>query len=234
MTPLSAVDTALSLVPLMIGLGIYFIYQLNSKELMLSIARMVLQLIAIGYLLTFLFRYDWPLLGIGIMSFMLIVASVITMRPLQQKSRADWLIGLAALGISGLFNLFWMLLMVIGLSPWYQPAVVIPLAGMAFANGMNALSVGGERYQQECKTDNPRPGKTAFNAAMIPHINALMAVGLVSLPGMMTGQILSGVSPLLAVRYQIMVMSMLAGTSIMALGIYFYWQQRRRAQNASI
>jgi len=60
---------------------------------------------------------------------------------------------------------------------------------------------------------------------MIPHVNTLLAVGLVSLPGMMTGQILSGVSPLIAVRYQIMVMSMIAGTSTLSLWIYFCLQK---------
>ena len=226
MNPLSLIDTALSLVPLMIGTIIFIWYQMNGKELLIAAARMLLQLVTVGYLLAFLFRYDWPWLGLLIMSFMLVVASIITIRPLQQKSYRDWLVVLAALGIAGSFNLSWLILVVIKLSPWYQPAIIIPLAGMVFANGMNALSVGAERYEQEAKAGNAQAVSVSFNAAMIPQINALLAVGLVSLPGMMTGQILSGVSPLLAVRYQIMVMSMVASMTIISLGIYFYFKKK--------
>ena len=86
---------------------------------------------------------------------------------------------------------------------------------MYFANTMNAISLAAERYHSELQNnqlaDNAR--LTAFHAAMIPQINSLLAVGLVALPGMMTGQILSGVSPLIAVRYQIMIMAMILGTA---------------------
>ena len=88
---------------------------------------------------------------------------------------------------------------------------MIPLAGMAFANAMNSVSLASERLQAEIDNGNSgiKARNTAFQASLIPTINSLFAVGLVSLPGMMTGQILSGVSPLIAVRYQIMVMCMI-------------------------
>jgi len=162
---------------------------------------MVLQLITIGYLLTFLFDYELSWLGLCVMSFMLVVASIITIRPLEKKGMRLWATAFIALLIAGGFNLAWMLFVVLKLSPWYQPSIVISLAGMVFANGMNTLSVAAERYEQECKNNNANARKIAFDAAMIPQINTLLAVGLVSLPGMMTGQILSGVEPLLAVRY---------------------------------
>ncbi len=92
---------------------------------------------------------------------------------------------------------------------------MIPLAGMAFANAMNSVSLASERLQAEIDNGNSgiKARNTAFQASLIPTINSLFAVGLVSLPGMMTGQILSGVSPLIAVRYQIMVMCMLFAVS---------------------
>lgn len=226
MIQLSLFDTALSLVPILLGIGIYYWHRYNTADLWLSSGRMVLQLITIGYLLTFLFDYELSWLGLCVMSFMLVVASIITIRPLEKKGMRLWATAFIALLIAGGFNLAWMLFVVLKLSPWYQPSIVISLAGMVFANGMNTLSVAAERYEQECKNNNANARKIAFDAAMIPQINTLLAVGLVSLPGMMTGQILSGVEPLLAVRYQVMIMSMVVSTSIISLAIYLWIQNR--------
>lgn len=228
MIHLSLLDTALSLIPIFAGIIIYYWYRYSTLDLWLASARMVLQLIAIGYLLTFLFEYELSGLGLFVMGFMLVVASMIAIRPLEKRDSTVWAYAFIALFIAGGLNLAWMLLAVLKLSPWYQPSIVISLAGMVFANGMNTLSVAAERYEQECKDNRDNAKKVAFNAAMIPQINALLAVGLVSLPGMMTGQILSGVEPLLAVRYQIMIMSMVISTSIISLAIYLFLQEKRR------
>jgi len=99
---------------------------------------------------------------------------------------------------------------------------VIPLAGMIFANSMNTISLAGERFHAERVRgeDYLSARRLAMEAAMIPQVNALLAVGLVSLPGMMTGQILSGVEPLTAARYQIMVMCMIFSTAGLAAVLY--------------
>ena len=88
---------------------------------------------------------------------------------------------------------------------------MIPLAGMVFASSMNGVSLAAERFYAELKRDNgyKKARTIALNASLIPITNSLFAVGLVSLPGMMTGQILSGVSPHIAIRYQVMVMCMI-------------------------
>ena len=96
---------------------------------------------------------------------------------------------------------------------------MIPFAGMIFSNAMTAITLAAERLQRELETGTPyKDARTAaWTAALIPQINALLAVGLVSLPGMMTGQVLTGVDPLIAVRYQIVVMAMIfqsAGFSV--------------------
>ena len=219
MIELTITDTLLALVPLVFGLLICFSTFGKGRELSLAGARMVLQLIGIGYFLSILFEYHWPWIGLLVLTIMSMVAAHIAIRPLQRKTLKVYLIMLIALILSGCINLFWMLLVVMKSDPWYQPQLFIPLAGMVFANGMNTLSVGAERFETE--QPHQHAVKSAFNAAMIPQINSLLAVGLVSLPGMMTGQILSGVSPLIAVRYQIMVMSMMIGTSAMGLWLYF-------------
>ena len=99
---------------------------------------------------------------------------------------------------------------------------MVPLAGMVFANAMTSISLAGERLYAEIGhgAEWEEARVTAFQAAMIPVINALFAVGLVSLPGMMTGQILSGVSPLIAARYQIMVMCMIFSSAGISTAIF--------------
>ena len=111
---------------------------------------------------------------------------------------------------------------VLQLSPWYLPRYLIPLAGMIYANAMNGISLAGERLEAEVNREivYEEARKTALQASLIPITNSLFAVGLVSLPGMMTGQILSGVSPLIAVRYQIMVMCMIFGAVGLSSAIF--------------
>ncbi len=101
------------------------------------------------------------------------------------------------------------------LDKWYFPKYSIPIAGMIFANSMTSVSLAAERLASEISrgVDYVNARRVALQTALIPVINSLFAVGLVSLPGMMTGQILSGVSPLIAARYQIMAMAMIFASS---------------------
>jgi len=99
---------------------------------------------------------------------------------------------------------------------------MVPLAGMIFASAMNSISLAGERISAEIDRGLPfdQARITALRAALIPITNSLFAVGLVSLPGMMTGQILSGVSPFIAARYQIMVMCMMFSSAGLSSAIF--------------
>ena len=111
---------------------------------------------------------------------------------------------------------------------WFEPNIVIPIAGMIFANSMNTVSLAAERFESEF---NRRARyivarQIALDAALIPQINSLFAVGLVALPGMMTGQILLDVDPNIAVRYQIMVMCMVFGSGGIAAYIYLALRSR--------
>ena len=134
-----------------------------------------------------------------------------------------------ALLLGGGINLALITSGVLQLDPWYEPRYMIPLAGMTFANAMTSISLAAERAQSELNhgASWEEAKTTAFHAAMIPVINALLAVGLVSLPGMMTGQILSGVSPLVAARYQIMIMCLIFSSAGLATAIFLtFWRQR--------
>ena len=221
MVKLSLFDTLLGLIPLALAIVIYAIHLRKTRDFLLASSRMVLQLILIGYALAFIFEYEITLIGLTLLTLMLSAAAMIAIRPLT-PSRNNYLAAWCALFIAGTFNLAWIVFAVLNLSPWYQPEIVIPLAGMVFANGMNAISQAGERYESVIKKSHAEQAEyEGFNAAMIPQINALVAVGLASLPGVMTGQILSGVSPLIAVRYQIIIMSMVASMSVISVWSYF-------------
>lgn len=232
MITLSAFDTLLALLPLAPVFVIFIYWQLNSSELLIASGRMVLQLVGIGFALNFLFDYRASWLGVLILCFMLIVASTIVIRPMQVRGLSRFLRVLLCLTIASLTILVWILGVVLKLTPWYQPNYVIPLSGMVIANGMNSLSLCAERLEKEIVrcASFAEARKLAFNAALIPQINAFLAVGLVALPGMMTGQILSGVSPLVAVRYQIMVMSMVMATTCIAVAFYLWLEQRTTAE----
>ncbi len=200
-------------IPVILIATVYARWSGKASEVLLSAARMTLQLIGVGYVLVALFDNPSPWITVAVLTAMICIASWIALRPVNHQ-RNYLKPTLIALSCSAGFHLFISLVLVIGVETWYEPRVIIPLAGMYFANTMNAISLATERYHSELdegkSADKAR--LTAFQAAMIPQINSLLAVGLVSLPGMMTGQILSGVSPLIAVRYQIMIMTMVLGT----------------------
>ena len=129
---------------------------------------------------------------------------------------------LVAISASGGVMLAIVTQLVLDLPRWFEPHIVVPLAGMIFANAMNTVSLSAERFEAELArdTDLHEARRAALDAALIPQINGLLAVGLVSLPGMMTGQILSGIDPLVAARYQIMVMCMVFGSGGLGAAVY--------------
>jgi putative ABC transport system permease protein len=184
--------------------------------------RMFVQLLLVGYVLTFIFETESPWLIAGVIVVMLGFAAWIAMRPLEEKQPRHYLAALAALGIPGLAVLYLVTQWVIDMPRWFEPRFVVPIAGMIFANAMNSVSLAAERFAAEIERDGnfEQARNNAFDAALIPQINSLLAVGLVSLPGMMTGQILAGIEPLVAVRYQIVVMCMIFGSAGLAAAGY--------------
>jgi putative ABC transport system permease protein len=210
------------LIPVFIVIVIFIRWSLGTSSVLHGLFRMVLQLILIGYVLNFIFDTNKPLIIIGVLCIMLAAAGIIALRPVRKKRRKLYLKALMSISVSGVITLIIVTQGVINLTPWYEPTYLIPIAGMIFANSMNALSLGAERLEYELERDKDffKARSSALRAALIPVTNSLFAVGLVSLPGMMTGQILSGVSPLIAARYQIMVMGMVFGSAGIATALY--------------
>ena len=223
MTTISWFDLAWCALPVLLVCAIYLRWQGKPSEVLYASGRMAVQLIAVGYVLVSIFAKPSPWLSLVIVSVMLVVAAWIAIRPVRHHN-GYLMPAIIALGVSVGLHLAISLVFVLRAESWFEPRLLIPLAGMYFANTMNAISLAAERYHSELDNDksHDKARLTAFHAAMIPQINGLLAVGLVALPGMMTGQILSGVSPLIAVRYQIMIMTMVLGASGLGAAIMLW------------
>ena len=221
-TTIPIASLLLGFVPVLLLIGIMQAWGLNALQSMYANIRMLVQLLLIGYVLTYIFETDEPVLVVLVVVFMIAMSSWIALRPLTDRGIKPYTIVAIAIGVSGLGVLILITQIILELPRWFEPRFVIPLAGMVFANSMNTISLAGERFHAERGRgeDYLSARRLAMEAAMIPQVNALLAVGLVSLPGMMTGQILSGVEPLTAARYQIMVMCMIFSTAGLAAVIY--------------
>jgi len=215
-------DLLWAFIPVAIMMFIYIRWTRDSITLPYALIRMLIQLILIGYILTYIFNSNSSYLVILILFVMLVAASIIALRPMQEKGRSLYGYAFVSISVGGVFTLLMVVFGVLDLDPWYEPRFLIPLAGMIFANSMNAVSIAAERFESERGRQNSYTEARAvsYKAALIPIVNALFAVGLVSLPGMMTGQILSGIDPLIAVRYQMMVMLMILGSAGISVAIY--------------
>ncbi len=209
---------------------IIYSWSLEWKNSLYALGRMLGQLIIIGYFLSYIFDSNSSLVVLCILISMVVLASWIALRILNKKRINLLKYAIIAIALGGGVILFIVTQLLLQLDPWYRPRIVIPLAGMIFSSAMNGISLAAERLQAEIdkgiRFDDAK--KIAFKASLIPIINSLFAVGLVSLPGMMTGQILSGTSPLIAARYQIMVMCMIFNSVGLASYIFLVLVKPKR------
>jgi len=206
---------------------IYWKWVGRPAEIGVATMRMVLQLLAVGYFLSYLFESESLWVGMAVLVFMLVISSWIVMRSTKARSWLTYRRVLISIMLAGSLNLALVVFFVLRLDPWYQLRAMVPVAGMIFSTGMNVVSLCAERFESDMERsgDYELSRRESFRASLIPQVNSFLAVGLVALPGMMTGQILAGVSPLDAVRYQIMVMCMIMGTAGLAAALYL-WQVR--------
>lgn len=202
----------------------------REKEIGIASIRMVLQLILVGYLLEYLFQFSHPLFTLLLVAVMLAFAIRTVFKQAKGKLSKKMKRIIAISMISGIFaSLSVFILVVIGMKPWYDPRYVIPIAGMIVGNSMTGISLGLHSMIENMQAQKAKiegalmlgatPGTAvreivnqAFDAAMLPTIHSMVGMGIISLPGMMTGQILSGTSPIVAVEYQIAIMLGIVGS----------------------
>lgn len=231
MQTIPLLELSIVFIPTVFLLAVMYYWQLKPWVGLYANARMLLQLLLVGYFLTYVFETTQPLVIVSLIVVMIAVSSWIALRSFEEHK--PYLIVLISIGGPGLIMLAVVTQLVLELPRWFEPNMVVPIAGMIFANSMNTVSLAAERFEAEFRRGENyiRARKTALDAALIPQINSLFAVGLVALPGMMTGQILSGVDPNIAVRYQIMVMWMIFGSGGIAAVLYLILRARMLKQN---
>jgi putative ABC transport system permease protein len=221
------------------------------RSLLLATVRTYAQLFALGFALRWVFGIDSPWLVLGILALMVAVAARIVLR--RSPDAPAGLFGHAVLSMTvvGFAVTFAVTALVIHVEPWYAPRYVIPIAGMVLGNSMNGIALTLERVFADLesrKTDvlaltalgaSPWEAardsvRAAVRAGLIPTINSMSAVGIVFIPGMMTGQILAGADPVEATGYQIVVMLMVSAATALGSILAVLLSYRKRFDDQGI
>lgn len=199
----------------------------------IATGRSIIQLLIVGYLLDAVFDLKHPVAVVLVIGLMSLVAAREAKNRIGKKIPYALPIVFGAILIGTTLVLAYTTLVVIQPTTWYAPQYIIPVAGMILGNAMNGVAIAAERLTNSisnkakeietylCLGATAQQAISTYRAeaiktAMIPTINTMMVVGVVSLPGMMTGQILGGVSPLLAVRYQLVILFAIASANLIS------------------
>ena len=222
---LSTADVVFTAILVVFMAGITWLMQLGvGKNLLIGLVRLCIQLTLLGYILDWVFALDalWAVLGI-IIVMTLIAGYEISARQTTRKDQLYTILtGLGAMSVGAWLTGAILLLFILKLEPVWSPQYAIPLIGMLLGNTMNGVALAIDRLKSNIKDNHLRieaqlaHGLTAnvilrpytqqaFKTALIPTINGMMVAGIVSIPGMMTGQVLAGADPSLAAKYQIII-----------------------------
>ena len=215
--------------------GISLALKLNlEKTLLIASIRTVVQLLLVGLVLEWVFRFDRWYVVVLLGCVMTLIAGITAATRGKRRYSGIWLNCIVSIWASAwLVTAFALFIVFEGTEKWYQPQYAIPLLGMVLGNILNGITLGLNTFTEALVTRRDyvesmlsagatrweaarEPIRDAMTTGMTPIINAMMIVGLVSLPGMMTGQLVSGMEPLHAVKYQIVIMFLIASAT--ALG----------------
>jgi len=242
---LSELLTASSMIVLSLGLSVLARLGL-ARRIVVAALRTVLQLFAVGYVLTWVFAQNRAWSVVLALTVMTLVAGWAALGRVERRIPHAYVLSLGAIALAAFVATAVVTQVALGIQPWYKPQYLIPLAGMVLGNSMNGISLTLDRLLAElsqrrdwieerlCLGASPWEASrplvvTALRAGMMPILNTMTVVGIVSLPGLMTGQILAGADPLQAVIYQIIMIFMLcAATAIggMTLGLLVFRRLR--------
>jgi putative ABC transport system permease protein len=201
-----------------------------NRDIALGALRTTAQLFLMGYVLTFILGTENIWLTLLVFAVMVSSAVFIVKGRVKEKQVPYIVPTFLTMFLAYFLTTVFVSGMIVGTTPWWEPRYFIPTGGMVIGNSMSAVSIALERLFRDMRQQrevvemklslgaNYREAsddlfRNAVKAGMIPSINAMMGVGLVFIPGMMSGQILAGTDPLIAIRYQIVVMFMLVGST---------------------
>lgn len=223
---------------ILINMVLSFALRLDLEQrLWIASLRMVVQLLLVGYILEWVFTLRNPVWVLLVALAMTIMAGISAVNRTRRRFISIYWSSFVSILASSFFVTGLALNGIIKVEPWYNPQYLIPLLGMVLGNALTGTSLALDRFMEDLIRSQGQVeallalGATRWEAAhgtikealrtgMIPTINSMMVMGLVSLPGMMTGQILAGASPIDAVRYQIVIIFMIAaGTALGTMGM---------------
>jgi len=202
------------------------------RRLLIASIRSIVQLLLVGLVLHWVFTLNKWYIVILLMFLMAIIAGIAAVNRTERRYPGIWFSSIVSVWSSSWIITAIALFGIVNVEPWYKPQYAIPLLGMILGNSLTGISLGLNRFSEELYTNRNRveafltlgatkweaariPVQNAIRTGMIPIINVMMVVGIVSLPGMMTGQLLAGVQPVEAVKYQIIILFLLAsGTAL--------------------
>ena len=238
---LSPWDVAISAALILVSAGISIALGLKmEKRLAYASIRTVVQLLLVGFVLQRVFEINTFIALLPVVLFMLVIAAHTASGRPAFRFRGMGMLSFSVMTVTSLGVTITATGLIIGVEPWFRPSYLIPLLGMVLGNTMNGVSLATDHFLESVKEKGHeiemelalgatrweaarRPVAEAVRRGMIPIVNSMMVVGVVSLPGMMTGQILAGSDPTVAVKYQIMVMFLIAaGASMGAMGMVLF------------
>jgi len=238
--PLTAWDLALAALLILLNAGIALWLSLRlTRRILVSALRAVIQLSLLGLVLNWVFAGERPVLVLTVMVLMAAVAGYEAVRRTSHRVPGLLSLSVGVMLVSSLAVAFYATQFVVAVTPWYSPRYLIPVLGMILGNSLNGISLGldaslaGFRRERErvelllafgaSRREASRDVvRNAVRTGMIPILNAMVAAGLISIPGMMTGQILGGEDPQDAALYQILILFCIAGgVALGTLGAVF-------------
>ena len=216
-----------------------------TKDLAIATVRTYVQLLALGFVLRWVFGIDSPWLVLGLVLLMVLAAARILVKRSPDAPPGIFGSAFVSMALTGFLVTFSVTGVIIQVDPWYLPQYVIPLAGMVIGNSMNGIALALERMFADLDRredevlaltalgatpwEAAHPAiKDALRAGLIPTINSMAAAGIVFIPGMMSGQILAGADPVTATGYQIVVMLMVAAATALGSVMALVLTYRRR------
>ena len=236
---LSNLDLLLAALVMILNGSISIAFRLGlERTLAVSTLRMVVQLTLIGLVLKFIFAATSPLWTV-LFAFVMLIAAGYEVWSRQDQHIVGWpaiALGATIPFIAGLVITVFALVVIVGPEPWYAPRYFLPILGMLIGNALAGVSLvlntitTGARQERAAIEDRLALGSSRFAAmhdvlrramktGLMPILTAMAASGLVTLPGMMTGQILAGIDPIDAAKYQIMIMFLVAGATALSVFI---------------
>ncbi len=234
---------AYGLLVLVFGLAAWNRLDIN-KDLAIASLRMTVQLAAVGLILRYLFEVSLWYTTLILLLIMTGFAVHVVLGRVKRRVSQLPLILFISIGFSSFAVIAAFIFVIVDHEPWYDAQYVIPIGGMIIGNAMTASALATERLLSEVRSSRGaiemmlslgatsreaslEPYRAAYRAALLPTIASMTGMGIVHLPGMMTGQVLSGVEPLLAVKYQIAIVLAIISAAAISCLVCLYLERRR-------